>query len=89
MNSFNVNHYVKVKLTDLGKEIYKHHDDEFLKEFPNLKPIPLDIDEQGYCKFQLWHFMNIFGEHFGNGFPLVIESNTILFEDKDLNEVTQ
>lgn len=89
MKLFNVNDYIKVKLTDLGKEIYKHYDDEFLKIFPHLKPIPLDIDEEGYCKFQLWRFMNIFGEHFGNGFPLVIESNTIMFENKDLEEVTQ
>lgn len=63
----NLNEYIKVKLTDKGKEIYRNYwhdiDDE---DVPTL-----DTDEEGYCKFQLWHFMRIFGEHFsmGGGYP--------------------
>ena len=63
----NLNEYIKVKLTDKGKEIYKNHyhdiDDEYVPT--------LDVDEEGFCKFQLWEFMQIFGEHFrmGGGSP--------------------
>lgn len=63
----NLNEYIKVKLTDKGKEIYKNYyhdiDDEYVPT--------LDVDKEGFCKFQLWEFMQIFGEHFrmGGGSP--------------------
>ena len=56
----NLNEYIKVKLTDKGKEIYRNYyndiDDECVPS--------LYVDEEGFCKFQLWHFIRIFGEHF-------------------------
>lgn len=56
----NLNEYIKVKLTDKGKEIYRNYyhdiDDKYVPT--------LNTDEDGYCKFQLWYFMRIFGEHF-------------------------
>ena len=56
----NLNEFIKVKLTDKGKEIYRNYwhdiDDE---DVPTL-----EVDKEGYCEFQLWHFMKIFGEHF-------------------------
>lgn len=56
----NLNENIKVKLTDKGKEIYRSYyhniDDEYVPT--------LDIDEEGYCEFQLWVFMQIFGKHF-------------------------
>jgi hypothetical protein len=67
----NLNEYIKVKLTDKGKEIYRNHyhdiDDEYVPT--------LDTDEEGYCKFQLWEFMHIFGEHFYMGGGLPCETN--------------
>lgn len=67
----NLNEYIKVKLTDKGKEIYRNYwhdiDDE---DVPTL-----DTDEEGYCKFQLWHFMRIFGEHFSMGGGSPCETN--------------
>ena len=66
----NLNEYIKVKLTDKGKEIYRNYwydiDDEYVPT--------LNVDEGGYCKFQLWDFMRIFGEHFrmGGGLPCEI-----------------
>ena len=68
----NLNEYIKVKLTDKGKEIYRNYyheidDEKVLKT--------LDIDEEGYCKFQLWYFMEIFGEHFRMGCYLPCETN--------------
>lgn len=67
----NLNEYIKVKLTDKGKEIYKNHyhdiDDEYVPT--------LHVDEEGFCKFQLWEFMQIFGEHFYMGGGLPCETN--------------
>ena len=67
----NLNEYIKVKLTDKGKEIYRNYyhyiDDE---DVPTL-----DVDEEGFCKFQLWEFMRIFGEHFRMGGGLPCETN--------------
>ena len=63
----NLNEYIKVKLTDKGKEIYRNYWHEYAPT--------LDIDEEGYCKFQLWEFMRIFGEHFHMSGGLPCETN--------------
>jgi len=67
----NINEFIKVKLTDKGKEIYRNYyndiDDEYVPT--------LDVDEEGFCKFQLWEFMRIFGEHFHMGGDLPCETN--------------
>ena len=62
-HKFNINHYVKVKLTSRGKEIlakkwdgkipdwfYKHYD-----------------EGEGYYRFQLHELMQTFGEEMYNG----------------------
>lgn len=69
---FNINDYVKVKLTEKGKYIYYHQFDDInecrLKIGGNpLNPIELEYDDDGYVEFQLWHLMEIFGEHLFNG----------------------
>lgn len=67
----NINEYIKVKLTDKGKEIYrKYYHDIDDKYVPTL-----DIDEEDFCKFQLWEFMKIFGEHFRMCCDLPCETN--------------
>lgn len=60
---FNMNEFVKVKLTVKGLEYYKNHfklncrldDDEINKMYQE------NIDEYNYLSLQLWEFMNIFG----------------------------
>jgi hypothetical protein len=78
----NLNEYIKVKLTDKGKEIYRNYysdiDDEYVPT--------LDVDEEGFCKFQLWHFMRIFGEHFCMGSGLPCETNVKIQIWKNKNE---
>ena len=77
----NINDEIKVKLTAYGKEILD-------KDVENILPImktcisdktyyPYHTDNEGYTKFQLWDFMRIFGTHFWNGCPQVIENNEI------------
>ncbi len=81
----NLNHTIKVKLTDLGKEIYKHQYDkisEFLKSngAPPLVPHDLHYDKDGYVRFQLWSFMGIFGKYATMGSQPFIEKNTMIYE---------
>ena len=56
----NLNENIKVKLTDKGKEIYRNYWHDIDDEDVSI----LEVDEEGYCEFQLWHFMKIFGKHF-------------------------
>ncbi len=67
----NLNEYIKVKLTDKGKEIYRNYYNDIYDDY-----VPtLDVDEEGFCKFQLWYFMRIFGEHFNMGGGLLCETD--------------
>ena len=84
-NSFkvNLNDRIKVKLTDLGKEIYYHRVDsvnEFYKR-EICKPKFPDVDSNGYTEFQLHDFISIYGEHIGIGKPNVIEPLEIVIVD--------
>ena len=69
---FNINDYVKVRLTDKGKYIYYHQFDkinECIRKIGGnlLNPIELKYDDDGYVELQMWHLMEIFGEHLYNG----------------------
>lgn len=74
----NLNDYVKVKLTDLGKDIYYHQYDsinEFIKSRGG-EPIPPkmpEVDEDGKTSIALWEFIVLYGEHIGMTKPNVIE----------------
>lgn len=78
----NLNEWVKVKLTDLGKEIYYHQYDELNKVYGRemLKPSFPSEDEDGYTRFQLWKFIQLYGEHIGMGAPNVIDPIEIVYE---------
>lgn len=67
----NLNEFIKVKLTDLGKDIYYH--------WYNINRFP-EIDENGYTRFQLWDFIQLYGKHIGMAFPNVIEPIEIIYE---------
>lgn len=69
---FNINNYVKVKLTEKGKYIYYHQFDDMNEEILKmggkpLNPIELKYDDEGYVELQMLHFMEIFGKHLYNG----------------------
>ena len=73
----NLNDFIKVTLTDYGKEIYYHRNDEvyeFIKRHGGtpIKPCFPKVDEEGKTKFQLWQFMEIYGKHIGLAKPNVI-----------------
>lgn len=83
----NLNEWVKVKLTDLGKEIYYHQYDNINKAYGRemLKSSFLSEDEDGYTRFQLWKFIQLYGSHIGMGAPNVIDPLEIVYEGK-INE---
>ena len=69
---FNINNYVKVKLTEKGKYIYYHQFDDINEcrqkiGCKPLNPLELKYDDEGYVEIQMWHLMEIFGEHLYNG----------------------
>ena len=79
----NLNEEVKVKLTDLGKEIYYHRYDD-LNEMAGrevIRPSFPKVDADGYTIFQLWDFINLYGNHIGMGFQNVIRPLEIVCEE--------
>lgn len=84
-NKININEYVKVKLTDYGKEIFYHQYDNINKTYGKeiIKPSYPTVDSDGYTSFQLWYFMNLYGRHIDMGVQNVIEPLEIVFESAD------
>ena len=79
----NLNEPIKVKLTDWGKEIYYHQYDRInqIAGREICKPKFPKEDENGYTKFQLWRFIELYGMHIGMTLPNVIEPLEIVYEN--------
>lgn len=79
----NLNETIKVKLTPYGAEIYYKQFDELNKQRGReiCKPHMPRIDKDGYTEFQLWHFIELYGEHIGMCKPNVIEPIEIIVCD--------
>jgi hypothetical protein len=77
--AININNGIKVKLTDFGRSILDKEVDR-LKQVSGVSDnyTPYETDDSGYTEFQLWQFMNFFGEYLYNGATQVIENNEIL-----------
>ena len=78
----NLNEPIKVKLTDWGKEIYYHQYDR-INQIAGRKiyePRFPKEDESGYTEFQLWCFIELYGEHMGMTMPNVIEPLEIVYK---------
>ena len=69
----NLNESVKFKLSERGKEIYRHIHE-------GLEP---KLDDDGYMSMQLWTFMWIFGEHIIPGVPEVVQPLEIIYEESE------
>lgn len=76
----NLNDIIKVKLTPLGADIFYHQYDKLNKDYKRaiIEPHLPKVDEKGYTKFQLHHFMELYGEHIGMAKPNVIEPLDII-----------
>lgn len=78
----NLNEPIKVKLTDWGKEIYYHQYDR-INQIAGRKicePKFPKVDGIGYTEFQLWCFIELYGEHMGMTMPNVIKPLEIVYE---------
>lgn len=79
MKKMNFNCSIKVKLDPYGREIYE------------ARYGALPVDKNGFVKFQLWDFMNLFGGHFGKGNPVnnkyILEDGCIYIDEDCLDEV--
>ena len=77
----NLNECVKVKLTDLGKNIYYHQFDEMNLKYGRMicKPEFPKEDSEGYTSFQLWTFIELYGGYIQAGRPNVIFPNEIIY----------
>lgn len=72
---FNVNQYVKVKLTDEGLDILRKDNENMRKAFPKWPEWKEPVtDEEGYAEFQCWSLMSRFGEHISLGSKLPFET---------------
>lgn len=83
MVRINLNEWVKVKLTDYGKDIYYHRYDELNRLVGReiCEPHFPTIDEEGYTKFQLWDFIELYGKYIGWGKKNAIEPLEIIYEE--------
>ena len=78
----NLNEPIKVKLTDWGKEIYYHQYDRInqIAGREVCKPSFPKEDENGCVEFQLWYFMELYGEYMGMAMPNVINPLEIVYK---------
>lgn len=84
---FNINHSVKVKVTEYGYEVWLTHENKFVQFSGTIKTVTIEElkakqDEDGYTKFQLWDMMSIFGPKMTMGFENLIDTNIILLPEK-------
>lgn len=81
----NLNETIKVKLTPYGAEIYYKQFDEVNKQCGKeiCKPHMPRIDKDGYTEFQLWHFIELYGQHIGICKTNVIDSLDIVYCGND------
>ena len=90
IQKINLNETIKVKLTPYGAEIYYKQFDEVNKQCGReiCKPHMPRIDKDGYTEFQLWHFIELYGQHIGMCKPNVIEPLDIVYckHNKDREE---
>ncbi|MEK9170614.1 MAG: hypothetical protein AAB674_03130 [Patescibacteria group bacterium] len=68
----NLNDDIEVRLTRVGRRIYR----AYWKKY-NLRPLPLQKTGGRWVRFQLWDFMNIFGNAIYMSAPATIVSNLI------------
>lgn len=78
----NLNHYIKVRLTDYGIKLYQASYTKYGLPLPKI-----NYDENGYVEFQMHVFINIFGESIGCGKKLPCYPDIkIQYYDEDQEE---
>ena len=92
MKDFNINNYVKIKLTDEGLKILETQHNEMLKKLTpetakNIGPFRVpEVDQEGYSQIKLWELMHLFGNYMRNGNLNLPFENIIQIPDQYLVE---
>lgn len=73
---FNVNHKVRVKLNDWGRDIFMEHFDRY-----GIECGPPAEDAEGWSEHQLWCLMEIFGPHMTIGMKVPFETEIELLPE--------
>jgi len=85
---FNMNHAVKVKLTEYGLSILRANNDKLNDEtegaFGPFKPPK--TDQEGYTEYQLWVLMSEFGQKLWNGCNPPFETEILLKLERPTND---
>ena len=89
MKKLNLNSTIGFRLNDRGKDIYYHKYDKLNEYIVSQGGEPLerrypDVDENGISWFQLWQFMDIFGNHIELGKPEFWKELSIYIKEEDL-----
>ena len=83
MKKFNLNSTIKVRLKPEGVDMFYHrYDDLIEKGLIKERRMP-KIDKDGYTEFQMWQFMNLYGEDTWIGMCPPYDT-VILIDEKDL-----
>lgn len=88
---FNLNHHIKVKLTDLGYQHMANRDNRIFEYYQDHINRDIDYyktkaDSDGYTKFQMWEFIQIFGSVTMMGMQKYFEMD-ILIDSEDLKQI--
>lgn len=82
MNKIDLNNFIYVKLTDAGFNHWFRKYNEIMP--PKFRQLPSwfreKADKEGHVKFQLWEFMNFFGDQMYQTAPAMIEDNAIYIQ---------
>lgn len=72
-NGINFNDWIKVKLTEHGKDIHRRYNQHFA-DVMKMKNVVIEpkTGKDGYTKYQLWQFIELFGKYIGMGEDAVI-----------------
>jgi hypothetical protein len=86
MKQFNINHTVKIRLTEFGKQMLERDHNDFWGSRGIMRDHPYEPpkeDENGYVKFQLWFLMYQLGKYCGLGRETPFDT-VILIDEEDL-----
>lgn len=81
---FNVNHRVRVKLTDYGRALHMEEHMKFWRTthlLNILNYVPPKEDAEGWSSWQLWNLMSVFGPHIAPARPLCFEPDIQLIQE--------
>ena len=84
MKEFNINYYVKIKLTEAGIAILKNRHDSILKSTGEFKNP--EVDENGYTEMQMCDVMYVFGKYMYSGNTNPPFETTIAISEEYLKE---